>query len=68
MFWSTFLPGYFFPFYTSMLSSLIALLKRVSLMMDLWSENVKSQHVYRGKLGAMNWSKGLPTIGLEDMD
>ena len=28
VFWSTFLPGYFFPFYTSMLSSLIALLKR----------------------------------------
>ena len=49
--------------YTTKLSSLITLLKKGSLMKDLWSENVKSQHVCRGKLGVMNWSKGLLNIG-----
>ena len=33
--------------------------------MDFWSENVQSQHVCRGKLEALSWSKRLPNIGLE---
>ena len=37
--------------YTTKLSSLITLLKRGFLMMDLWSESAKSQYVCRSKLG-----------------
>ena len=34
--------------------------------MRWWSESAKSQYVNRQKFEVMSWSKGLPTIGLEE--
>ena len=35
-------------------------------MMGQWSESAKSQYVNRQKYEVTSWSKGLPTIGLEE--